>query len=54
MLQIQSSWFPLIDRNPQTWVPSILEAKPEDVRSAEMRVFHSAMRASRLEVFVLP
>ncbi len=54
MVQIQSSWFPLIDRNPQTWVPNILEAKPEEFKAAEMRVYHTAMRATRLEVFVLP
>jgi predicted acyl esterase len=30
MVQIQSSWFPLYDRNPQTFVPSILDAKPAD------------------------
>ena len=54
MLQIQSSWFPLIDRNPQTWVPNILEAKPEQFRPAEMRVYHTAMQASRVEVFLLP
>ena len=54
MVQIQSSWFPLVDRNPQTWVPNIFEARPADFRSAEMRVYHTPSRATRLEVFVLP
>ncbi len=54
MVQIQSSWFPLIDRNPQTWVPDIFEARAEDFRLAEMRIFRERSRASRLELFVLP
>ena len=54
MVQIQSSWFPLIDRNPQSWVPNILEAKPEQFRAAQMRVYHTRQRATRLELFVLP
>jgi uncharacterized protein len=53
MVQIQSSWFPLNDRNPQTFVKNIFEAKPEDFRKATMRVYHSAMQASRVEVLVL-
>ncbi|MBI3792455.1 MAG: CocE/NonD family hydrolase [Gemmatimonadetes bacterium] len=54
MVQVQSSWFPLVDRNPQTWVPDILEARPEQFRAQEMRVYRSGARATRLEVFVLP
>ena len=42
MVQVQSSWFPLYDRNPQTFVPSIFWAKPSDYRSAVQRVYHSA------------
>ncbi|HEY6051616.1 MAG TPA: glutaryl-7-ACA acylase, partial [Thermoanaerobaculia bacterium] len=42
MLQVQSSWFPLYDRNPQTFVPNIFWAKPEDYRKATQRVWHSA------------
>jgi len=53
MVQIQSSWFPLTDRNPQTFVPDIFEAKPEDFQKATMRVFHAAGKASRLELFVV-
>jgi putative CocE/NonD family hydrolase len=40
MIQVQSSWFPLYDRNPQTYVPSIFFARPEDYRAATQRVFH--------------
>ena len=40
MVQVQSSWFPLYDRNPQTYVPSIFFARPEDYRAATQRVFH--------------
>ncbi len=39
MVQVQSSWFPLYDRNPQTFVPNIFFAKPEDYRAATQRVF---------------
>ena len=42
MVQVQSSWFPLYDRNPQTFVPNIFWAKPGDYRSAVQRVYHSA------------
>jgi hypothetical protein len=41
MVQIQSSWFPLYDRNPQTFVKNIFWAKPGDYRKATMRVYHS-------------
>jgi putative CocE/NonD family hydrolase len=54
MVQIQSSWFPLTDRNPQTFVPNIFEAKPSDFKSATMRVYHTAAQSSRLELHVLP
>jgi hypothetical protein len=39
MVQVQSSWFPLYDRNPQTFVPNIFFAKPSDFRPATQRVF---------------
>jgi putative CocE/NonD family hydrolase len=54
MVQIQSSWFPLTDRNPQTFVPNIFEAHPEDFRKATMRVYHTTGRESRIDVHVLP
>ena len=40
MVQVQSSWFPLYDRNPQTFVPNIMFAAPQDFRPATQRVFH--------------
>ena len=52
MVQVQSSWFPLIDLNPQTFV-RIPEAKPEDFRKATQRVYRSAAQASGIEVMVL-
>ena len=39
MVQVQSSWFPLYDRNPQTFVPNIFFAKPGDYRPATQKVF---------------
>jgi uncharacterized protein len=50
MVQVQSSWFPLYDRNPQTFVPNIFWAKPEDYRKATQRVFHEPGRASAIEL----
>lgn len=42
MIQVQSSWFPLYDRNPQTFVPNIFHAAPGDYRKATQRVFHGS------------
>jgi uncharacterized protein len=50
MIQIQSSWFPLYDRNPQTFVPSIFWAKPEDYRKAVQRIYHSPQQTSFIEL----
>lgn len=50
MVQIQSSWFPLYDRNPQTFVPNIFWAKPEDYRKAVQRVYHAPGQASFIEL----
>ena len=50
MVQIQSSWFPLYDRNPQTFVKSIFWAKPEDFRKATQRIYHAPGRASFIEL----
>ena len=47
MVQIQSSWFPLYDRNPQTYVPNIFFAKPADYVKATQTVFRSADRPAR-------
>jgi uncharacterized protein len=53
MVQVQSSWFPLYDRNPQTFVPNIFWAKPEDYKKATQRVFHSSDQASFIELPVV-
>ena len=53
MVQLQSSWFPLTDRNPQTFV-NIPDAKPSDFVKATERVYHSREHASGIEVGVLP
>jgi hypothetical protein len=50
MVQIQSSWFPLYDRNPQTFVPNIFWAKPEDFRKAAQRIYHVPGQASFVEL----
>jgi putative CocE/NonD family hydrolase len=50
MVQVQSSWFPLYDRNPQTFVPNIFRAKAVDYRKAVQRVYHAPGRASYLEL----
>lgn len=46
MVQVQSSWFPLYDRNPQTFVPNIFWATTDDYRKAEQRVYHAPGQAS--------
>ncbi len=53
MVQIQSSWFPLVDRNPQKFVPNIPDAKPEDFIVATQRVARGASRPSGISVLVL-
>jgi putative CocE/NonD family hydrolase len=50
MVQVQSSWFPLYDRNPQTFVPNIFWAKPGDYKKAVQRLFHSPEQASFIEL----
>jgi len=42
MVQVQSSWFPLYDRNPQTFVPNIFLAQPADYKKAVQRIYHSS------------
>ena len=53
MVQVQSTWFPLVDRNPQKFV-DIYHAKESDYQKATQRIFRSAEMASRLNVLVLP
>ena len=53
MVQVQSSWFPLYDRNPQTFVPNILLAKPGDYQKATQTVFHAPDKASFVDLPVV-
>ena len=53
MVQVQSSWFPLYDRNPQTFVPNIFFAKPGDYQKATQRIYHAAEEASFVELPVV-
>jgi putative CocE/NonD family hydrolase len=53
MVQIQSTWFPLYDRNPQTWVPNIFRARAVDFRAQTHRIWHTPRHRSRIEVRVL-
>ena len=54
MVQIQCTWFPLVDRNPQKWVDNVFEAKEQDFVRTTQRVYRSAEHATRLRVGVLP
>jgi len=53
MVQVQSSWFPLYDRNPQTFVPNIFLAKPADYQPATQRVYHAPGEASYIALPVV-
>ncbi|HEY6930170.1 MAG TPA: CocE/NonD family hydrolase, partial [Thermoanaerobaculia bacterium] len=53
MVQVQSSWFPLYDRNPQTFVSNIFFAKPEDYHKATQRIYHLPRQASMVELPVV-
>ena len=48
MVQVQSTWFPLIDRNPQTFVPNIFEAKDGDFRKATHRIYRTSASPSHV------
>jgi putative CocE/NonD family hydrolase len=52
MVQVQSTWFPLYDRNPQTFVPSIMTAPAFAYRPARQRIYHSAAHPTNLELLV--
>jgi putative CocE/NonD family hydrolase len=54
MVQVQSTLFPLYDRNPQTFVPNILDAKPGDYQKATQRVWHAPGDASFIDLPVVP
>lgn len=53
MVQVQSSWFPLYDRNPQTFVENIAKARPEDYRAATQRIYFSPQQPSFIELPVV-
>jgi putative CocE/NonD family hydrolase len=53
MIQVQSTWFPLVDRNPQKFVPNIFLAKPEDYQKATQRILRSADYPSSIRLGVL-
>ena len=48
MVQVQSTWFPVIDRNPQKFVPNIFLAQPSDFTAATQRIYRSGGRASHI------
>ena len=53
MVQVESTWFPVIDRNPQKFVPNIYQAKESDYQKATERVYHAKGQASGIVVGVL-
>jgi putative CocE/NonD family hydrolase len=53
MVQVQSTWFPVIDRNPQTFVPNIFEARAEDFQPATQRIHRSRTQPSRVAIPVV-
>ena len=53
MVQIQSTWFPLVDLNPQKFVPNIYSAKPSDFQKATHRILRNATHSSQLTLRVL-
>jgi uncharacterized protein len=53
MVQVQSSWYPLYDRNPQTFVPNIFYAKPGDYKKATQRIYHAPGMESAIELPVV-
>ena len=53
MIQVQSTWFPFVDRNPQRYVPNIFAAREEDFIRATHRVYRSAAHPSGVRVGIL-
>jgi uncharacterized protein len=53
-VQVQSTLFPLYDRNPQTFVPNIFYAKPGDYQKATQRIWHMPGEASFISLPVMP
>ena len=54
MVQVQSSWFPLYDRNPQSFVENIFKARASDYRAATQKVFRTREHASHVVLPVVP
>jgi uncharacterized protein len=54
MVQVQSTWFPVYDRNPQKFVPNIFDAKEADYQKATQRIYRSKRYPSSVEVSILP
>jgi putative CocE/NonD family hydrolase len=54
MVQVQSTWFPVYDRNPQRFVPNIFEAKESDYQKATQRIYRSKRFPSSVEIMTLP
>jgi putative CocE/NonD family hydrolase len=54
MVQVQSTWFPLYDRNPQKFVPNIFEAKESDYQKATQRIYRAKRYPSRVEISMIP
>ena len=52
-IQIQSTWFPLVDRNPQKYVPNIFKAEKEDFIKATQRVYRSKAHSTYIKIGVL-
>jgi len=54
MVQVQSTWFPLYDRNPQTFVDNIFLAKETDYKPATQQIYRSAKYPSHVSVSLAP
>jgi putative CocE/NonD family hydrolase len=54
MVQVQSTWFPLYDRNPQKFIPNIFEAKDSDYQKATQHIYRSKRYPSSVEIMTLP
>jgi hypothetical protein len=52
MVEVQSTWFPLYDRNPQKFVPNIFEAKDSDYQKATQKIYRSQKYPSHVEISV--
>jgi hypothetical protein len=54
MVQVQSTWFPVYDRNPQKFLPNIFEAKDSDYEKATQHIYRSKKFPSSVEISVIP